>query len=66
MRLLEKLVKTINQLVLTNGFRSEGIYLKGLDEFEDKLAKGVYIYILKVKTLDGKTTEKIEKLILLN
>ena len=60
-----KLVKTINQLVLTEGFRSEGISWNGLDDFGDQLAKGVYIYVLKVKSADGKIVEKTEKLVIL-
>ena len=60
-----KLVKTINQLVLTEGFRSEGISWNGLDDFGDQLAKGVYIYMIKVKSPDGKIAEKTEKLVIL-
>lgn len=60
-----KLVKTINQLVNTQGFRSEGISWDGKDEFGDQLAKGVYIYKLKVKSIDGIIAEKTEKLVLL-
>ncbi len=60
-----KLIKTINQLVLTNGFRSEGIIWDGLDEYGDKLGTGVYVYKLKVKSSEGKTDEKIEKLVIL-
>jgi len=60
-----KLVKTINQLVHTEGFRSSGIPWDGRDDFDDQLAKGVYIYSLKVKSSDGKIAEKTEKLVLL-
>lgn len=60
-----KLVKTINQSVTTQGFRSAGIEWDGKDDFGDQLAKGVYIYRLKVKTTDGQTAEKLEKLVLL-
>jgi len=60
-----KLVKTINQMVLTNGFRSEGIGWDALDEYGDKLATGVYVYKLKVKSSDGKSEEKTEKLVIL-
>jgi hypothetical protein len=60
-----KLVKTINQLVNSEGFRSEGISWDGRDEFGDQLAKGVYIYTITVKTCDGKVGEKTEKLVLL-
>lgn len=60
-----KLVKTINQLVQTQGFRTEGIVWDGRDDFGDQLAKGVYVYRLSVKSPDGTKAEKIEKLVLL-
>jgi len=60
-----KLVKTINKSVHTEGFRSEAINWNGLDDFGDQLAKGVYIYRLKVTTPEGKTEEKLEKLVIL-
>ena len=60
-----KLVKTINTNIGLNGFRSEGIPWDGIDDYGDVLAKGVYIYNLKVVSCDGKTAEKTEKLVLL-
>ena len=60
-----RLVKTINETVNTQGFRSVGIPWDGKDDFGDQLAKGVYVYRLKVKTADGQLAEKIEKLVLL-
>lgn len=60
-----RLVKTINQLVNTQGFRSAGIPWDGKDDFGDQLAKGVYVYAIKVKSADGLVAEKIEKLVLL-
>lgn len=60
-----RLVKTINQLVNTQGFRSAGIPWDGKDDFGDQLAKGVYVYAIKVKSSDGLVAEKIEKLVLL-
>jgi hypothetical protein len=60
-----RLVKTIQQQVKTQGFRSEGIEWDGKDDFGDQLAKGVYVYRLKVKNLDGQTAEKTEKLVIL-
>ena len=60
-----KLVKTINQMVHTEGFRSSGIPWDGRDDFDDQLAKGVYIYSLSVKSPDGKIAKKTEKLVLL-
>ncbi len=60
-----KLVRTINQLVHTEGFRSEGIHWDGRDDFGDQLAKGVYVYRLLVQTPDGERAEKLEKLVIL-
>ena len=60
-----KLVRTINQLVHTEGFRSEGIHWDGRDDFGDQLAKGVYVYRLSVQTPDGARAEKLEKLVIL-
>lgn len=60
-----KLVKTINQLVQTQGFRTDGVVWDGRDDFGDQLAKGVYVYRLSVKSPDGTQAEKIEKLVLL-
>lgn len=60
-----KLVKTIYQNVNTFAFRSEGIEWDGRDEYGDKLAKGVYVYRLSIKTPDGEKANKIEKLVIL-
>lgn len=61
-----KLVKTINQTVVTDGFLSREIKWDGKDDFGDKIGKGVYVYKLTVKsTLTGTKTEKIEKLVIL-
>jgi len=60
-----RLVKTINQYVHTEGFRSQGIYWNGRDDFGDQLAKGVYIYRLKAETPDGEKDERLEKLVIL-
>lgn len=60
-----KLVKTINQLVNTRGYRSEGIAWDGRDDFGDFIGKGVYVYQLTVKNSRGQTAKKIEKLVIL-
>lgn len=60
-----RLVKTINKLVPTTGFRAEGIEWDGRDDFGDQLAKGVYVYRLSVELPDGGKAEKLEKLVLL-
>lgn len=61
-----KVVKTINQVVNTEGFLSREITWDGKDDFGDKIGKGVYIYKLTVKsTLSNKSAEKTEKLVIL-
>lgn len=61
-----KLIKTLNQSVLTNGTLSRSITWDGLDDFGNKIGKGVYIYKLSVKTLtNGLKSEKFEKLVIL-
>ena len=61
-----KIVKTINQIVNTEGFLSREITWDGKDDFGDKIGKGVYVYKLTVKSsLTNKKTEKFEKLVIL-
>lgn len=60
-----RLVKTINEVVNTVGYRSSGIHWDGKDEFGDQLAKGVYVYRIKVKSPLGEIAEEIEKLVIL-
>ncbi|PIE86731.1 MAG: hypothetical protein CSA03_03945 [Bacteroidetes bacterium] len=60
-----RLVKTINESVQCDGFRSKGIHWDGLDDFGDQLAKGVYVYNVKVRTPEGEIAEKTEKLVIL-
>ncbi|WP_298780329.1 type IX secretion system sortase PorU [uncultured Polaribacter sp.] len=61
-----KLVKTINQNIQTTGSLSRSINWNGLDDFGNKIGKGVYIYKLKVKsTISNLVSEKYEKLVIL-
>ena len=61
-----KLVKTINQSVLTDGNLSRNIVWNGLDDFGAKIGKGVYVYKIKVKSINSNTSaQKIEKLVIL-
>jgi hypothetical protein len=61
-----KLVKTINQQVVSEGFLSRAITWDGKDDFGDRIGKGVYIYKLTVKSVStGKSAEKYEKLVIL-
>ncbi|MBH75773.1 MAG: hypothetical protein CMP68_01215 [Flavobacteriales bacterium] len=62
-----KLVKTLKNNIINSGFRDESITWNGFDEFGDKLAKGVYVYKIFVKSVDsGENVEKFEKLVILN
>lgn len=60
-----KLIKTINQRITCDGFRSDAITWDGTDEFGDRIGRGVYVYRLKVKNDKGATADKYEKLVLL-
>jgi len=61
-----KLVKTINQVVQNTGSLSRDIHWDGLDDFGQKIGKGVYVYKLTVNaTLSDIKTEKYEKLVIL-
>ena len=61
-----KLIKTINQTVQTTGNLSRNITWNGLDDFGNKIGKGVYVYKLRVKsTTSNLVAEKYEKLVIL-
>jgi hypothetical protein len=61
-----KLIKTINQQVVTTGNLARNITWNGLDDFGNKIGKGVYVYKLKVKsTVSNLSAEKYEKLVIL-
>ncbi len=61
-----KVVWTKNQVVNTDGFLSRDIIWDGLDDFGDRIGKGVYVYKLTVKsTLTNQQIEKFEKLVIL-
>ena len=61
-----KVVKTINQSVVTDGFLSRDITWDGKDDFGQAIGKGVYVYKITVKsTLTNKRVEKFEKLVIL-
>jgi len=61
-----KLVKTINTVSNTNGFRNEPIPWNGRDDFGDRLATGTYVYKVSVRNPTGDQDMKFEKLVILN
>ena len=61
-----KVVWTHNQTVSGKRTYQNDITWNGRDDFGDRVGKGVYVYKILVKsTLNNKTTEKIEKLVIL-
>ncbi|MCB9361502.1 MAG: type IX secretion system sortase PorU [Flavobacteriales bacterium] len=60
-----KLVKTLEKNITNEGFRSTSITWDGLDEYGDRLAKGVYVYRLKVRAENLSMADKYEKLVIL-
>lgn len=60
-----KLVKTIENIVQTDGFRSDPIVWDGRDDFGDNIGKGVYVYRVRVTTPEGASAEHFERLVIL-
>jgi len=61
-----KLVKTLSQTIQSTGNLSRSITWDGLDDFGDRIGKGVYVYKLNVKSvLSNVRAEKYEKLVIL-
>lgn len=60
-----KLIKSINQYVNLEGFRSSPIVWDGTDDYGDKIGRGVYVYRLRVKTNSGETAQQFQKLVIL-
>ena len=62
-----KLVKTINTQSLGSKAHIGEINWDGKDDFNDSLARGVYVYKVNVRSQrDGSTANKYEKLVILN
>ncbi len=61
-----KLAKTLSTEVTAATSHFAELKWDGLDDFGDKLAKGVYVYKVKVKSEDGKQSEALQKLVILN
>ncbi|MGZ2370791.1 type IX secretion system sortase PorU [Ancylomarina sp. YFZ004] len=60
-----KLVKTITTSINSSGFRIGPINWDGKDDFGDSIGRGVYFYRVKLRTEDGKTANKFQKLVIL-
>lgn len=60
-----RVVKTIQERIPTVGFRAEPIPWDGLDDYGDRLARGVYVYKVTIRNEELKSAEKYEKLVIL-
>jgi flagellar hook assembly protein FlgD len=65
MTITGRVIKTIQQTIVSTGNRSAEIEWDGKDEYGDKLGRGVYIYKLRIITEGKKKKEVIEKLVIL-
>ena len=62
-----KLVKTLDETIYNSPSHVANLIWNGLDDFGDNIGRGVYVYKLKIRSLqDGSTTHVFEKLVLLN
>jgi hypothetical protein len=61
-----KVIKTITKNINTEGYRVDDITWDGLDDYGDKIGKGVYIYRVSLKDDSGKKVSQYQKLVILN
>ncbi|MGI4864008.1 MAG: type IX secretion system sortase PorU [Janthinobacterium lividum] len=62
-----KLVKTLHADVMASTAHNQTINWNGRDDFDDQLARGVYVYRISVRSAsDSQQVSKFEKLVLLN
>ena len=61
-----KIIKTIQtEITNTGNTKPSPIKWDGFDDYGDKIGRGVYVYQLEVRSPDGDTDQKIEKLVVL-
>ena len=60
-----KLVRTLLHTEYAGSFRCGPIEWDGLDDFGGRPAKGTYLYKVSVRTADGKSSERVERLVIL-
>lgn len=60
-----KVVKTLQQEIISEGYRVDSMAWDGLDEYGDEIGKGVYVYRVSVRGEDGSQADAFEKLVLL-
>ncbi len=60
------LVKTIDFQLASAGYLAGPLFWDGKDEYGNKIGRGTYFYRINIKTNDGKSSTKMEKLVILN
>jgi hypothetical protein len=60
-----KLIKTIHQELVSTGYRVDNIRWDGLDDYGDKIGKGVYVYKVNVQDAQGGSANQFQKLVVL-
>ena len=60
-----RVVKTLYYSGFDEGFRVGPIHWDGLDDFGNKLGRGVYVYKVSLRTAEGNNIDKLEKLVIL-
>jgi len=60
-----KVVKTIEQQALSDGYRVDDIQWDGLDDFGQTIGRGVYVYRINVRTPEGTSAHEFQKLVIL-
>ncbi|MEX0967611.1 MAG: type IX secretion system sortase PorU [Bacteroidia bacterium] len=60
-----KIVKTIETEAYSEGSHVSNIDWDGRDDFGNNIGRGVYVYKLKIRTPNGETAQKFEKLVVL-
>ena len=60
-----KLIKTIRQELVSTGYRVDNIRWDGLDDYGDKIGKGVYVYKVNVQDAEGGSANQFQKLVVL-
>lgn len=60
-----KLVKTLKKTFITSGFHASELEWDGLDDYGDRIGRGVYIYRLRLRAADGESVQDTQKLVIL-
>jgi hypothetical protein len=60
-----RLIKTLQTTMQGNAYQLNPLSWDGRDDFGDRIGRGVYVYAVKIRTPDGKTDTKFERLVIL-